>query len=258
LATRHFQGTALQYVLDLTATNVASGALVPTSNQLNQPNLLIERSLLLLGGLAVATVAILGYRRFFARSGKATSLARTSVSQNVPEPVIDSKVSQKVESRPAPSVFVSYRRRTSAMLANLVKYGLEKEAITVFVDTFQQDGAGPFPTYLYDVIEKHDIFVCLVSDKSFESEWVPLEIQQAHKLKKPMIPVLQESYKDLLRKKGAYQNMINKLKDDGIDIDAIEGLLRNKAVHMFDINNVHIDVSISDLVKMIRETHKSQ
>ena len=92
------------------------------------------------------------------------------------------------------SVFISYRRRPSAMLANLIARELRGHNIDVYIDTQRMDTAGDFPTRLADGIRDSDVFVCLVGDTTFDSEWVQQEVEIAHRLNRPMIPVFQESY----------------------------------------------------------------
>src|SRR5690606_1704002 len=96
------------------------------------------------------------------------------------------------------SVFISYRRKPSAKLANLIaRERRERHRIEVYLDTERMDTAGDFPTRLTDAIRKSDVFLCLVAEDTFESDWVQREIEAAHDLGKPMVPVFQESYNPL-------------------------------------------------------------
>ena len=93
-----------------------------------------------------------------------------------------------------PSVFISYQRKPSAMLANLIARELRGHGIEVYLDTERMDSAGDFPSRLSDAIRASDVFVCLVAETTFDSDWVRHEIETAFKLDKPMVPVFQESY----------------------------------------------------------------
>lgn len=137
-----------------------------------------------------------------------------------------------------PSVFISYRRRPSALLATLICKELRARGFEVFLDTEQADGAGSFPSRLHDAIATHDVFVCLLADSTFESEWVMHEIQQAHTLEKPMIPVFQESYVPV--KKAPSPHVASLLNCDGI--------------HILDIRNIYIDEAIERLAAMLVRT----
>src|SRR5437773_406572 len=104
-----------------------------------------------------------------------------------------------MSNRPVPlpkiTVFVSYRRRESATLATLFAREMEARGIkNVFVDTRVTDGAGPFPNRLLAAIEACQVFVCLLGAETLNSDWVRKEIEHAHTLGKPMLPVFQETY----------------------------------------------------------------
>jgi serine/threonine protein kinase/uncharacterized protein YgiM (DUF1202 family) len=139
------------------------------------------------------------------------------------------------------SVFISYRRKPSAMLANLIARELRaRHRIEVYLDTERMDTAGDFPTRLRDAIRKCDVFICLVAAETLESDWVQQEIKTAHSLDKPMIPVFQESYDPLQPRAG--------------DAPSIQALLEHDGVMIFDIKNVYIDQSIEFLARVIENT----
>jgi hypothetical protein len=144
------------------------------------------------------------------------------------------------------SVFISYRRDPSAMLARLIKDGLEKLGIDVYMDTLNVERAGRFPERLLEAISTQDVFVCLVADATFESEWVRREIEHAYDLNKPMIPVFQESYKE-----------ISSDSDVPYPTAYIEALLQHDGVHVLDKRNIYIEDAIRDLAEMIRNTGNS-
>ena len=139
------------------------------------------------------------------------------------------------------SVFISYRRKPSAMLANLIARELrDRHSVEVYLDTERMDTAGEFPSRLTDAIRKCDVFVCLVSDTTLQSEWVVREIETAHGLGKPMIPVFQESYDPLEARDTPSPHIRTLLEHDGVMI--------------FDVKNVYIDQSIEFLAQVIENT----
>ncbi|MBZ0300133.1 MAG: protein kinase [Anaerolineae bacterium] len=139
------------------------------------------------------------------------------------------------------SVFISYRRKPSAMLANLVARELrERHRIEVYLDTERMDTAGDFPTRLTDAIRKSDVFICLVAEDTFESDWVQREIETAHGLGKPLVPVFQESY--------------DPLQPPATPSPSIRTLLEHDGVMVFDVKNVYIDQSIEFLARVVDNT----
>jgi len=142
------------------------------------------------------------------------------------------------------SVFISYRRKPSAMLANLIARELrERHRIEVYLDTERMDTAGDFPTRLTDAIRKSDVFLCLVAEDTFESDWVQREIEAAHDLGKPMVPVFQESYNPLEPRDSLPPHIRTLLEHDGVMV--------------FDIKNVYIDQSIEFLARVVENTVSS-
>lgn len=142
------------------------------------------------------------------------------------------------------SVFISYRRKPSAMLANLIARELrERYRIEVYLDTERMDTAGDFPSRLTDAIRKSDVFICLLADETLESEWVQREIETAHAMHKPLVPVFQESYDSLAAR--------------DTPLPHIRALLEHDGVMIFDIKNVYIDQSIEFLARVIENTATS-
>ncbi len=80
------------------------------------------------------------------------------------------------------TVFISYRRKPSAILAQLIVRDLKQRNIEAYLDTDRNDTAGAFPDRLLQAIAKADVFVCLVGESTFESEWVQREIEHANRL----------------------------------------------------------------------------
>lgn len=139
------------------------------------------------------------------------------------------------------SVFISYRRRSSAMLAQLIARELQARGIQTFMDTRQMDGGGPFPARLLRAIQDQDVFVCLVADSTFESDWMRREIAHAHTLNKIMIPVFQESWDNLTPKPAPPD-------------EHVRALLQYDGVQVLDERNVYVDSAMDDLAAMIRRS----
>ena len=137
-----------------------------------------------------------------------------------------------------PSVFISYRRLPSAMLAQLIARELEARGIRAYVDTRQTDGGGPFPERLLHAIEQEDVFVCLVAEGTFESDWVLREVEHAYALGKLMIPVFQESYTPLQTPPSP----------------ALMALLESDGVHIMDVRNIYVDEALNDLANMVLQS----
>jgi serine/threonine-protein kinase len=138
------------------------------------------------------------------------------------------------------SVFISYRRRPSAILAQLIVRDLRAAGIDVYLDVERMEGAGDFPTRLLQAIDSADVFVCLVGDTTFESEWVQREIEHAHKTGKPLIPVFQESYDPIPLEKAPTPH--------------IKALLEFDGVQVFDVKNVYVNTAIEALAQMVENT----
>ncbi len=138
------------------------------------------------------------------------------------------------------TVFISYRRKPSAILAQLIVRDLKQRHIEAYLDTDRNDTAGVFPDRLLQAIKAADVFVCLVAEGTFESEWVQREIEHAHRLDKPMIPIFQESYKPITL--------------DAAPTPFVKALLEHDGVQVFDEKNVYVDTAIEMLAKMVENT----
>ncbi len=138
------------------------------------------------------------------------------------------------------TVFISYRRKPSAILAQLIVRDLKQRNIEAYLDTDRNDTAGAFPDRLLQAISKADVFVVLVGESTFESEWVQREIEHANRNGKPMIPVFQESYKPIAL--------------DAAPTPFIKALLEYDGVQVFDEKNVYVTNAIEMLAKMVENT----
>lgn len=138
------------------------------------------------------------------------------------------------------TVFISYRRKPSAILAQLIVRDLKQRHIEAYLDTDRNDTAGVFPDRLLQAIKNADVFICLVGEDTFESDWVRREIEQASRLNKPMIPIFQESYKPIPL--------------DAAPTPFIKALLEHDGVSIFDEKNVYISAAIEMLTNMVENT----
>lgn len=88
-----------------------------------------------------------------------------------------------------PSVFISYRRKTSADLARYIHHRLQSLSYDTFLDVETING-GRFSTIIKKQIINRDVFVVILTPDSLESEWVIREIQTAFEYEKPIIPLM--------------------------------------------------------------------
>jgi serine/threonine protein kinase len=136
-------------------------------------------------------------------------------------------------------VFISYRRESSRGWPTLFAGHLKQRGIQVFVDTQRVDQIGRFPERLRAEIRSCDVFVCLLGRSTLESDWVRQEIQLAHALSKPMIPVFQEDF------------------DPGVQTTLsphISAMLEFDAVHLFDFDEHLVAAAIESLTERIENT----
>jgi serine/threonine-protein kinase len=132
------------------------------------------------------------------------------------------------------SVFISYRRKPSVTLAQIIQRELTACAIQVFFDAERQEGTG---TPDLDAVAKADVFICLVGEGTFESAAVRAEAEQAHRLNKPLIPVFQQSY-----------NPTATTTNWGPHVKA---LLESDGLHIFDEQNADVTQAAASLAQMV-------
>lgn len=135
------------------------------------------------------------------------------------------------------SVYISYRRKPSALTAQLIARDLKEKGLEVFLDTNQAEMVVMIPVRLMTAIESADVFICLLGEGTLDSEWVLREIEHAHKLDKPMIPVFQESFQPFPLEKAPTSHVKALLEADGIQI--------------FDLKNVYISAAVESLYRMV-------
>src|SRR5262249_28991929 len=140
--------------------------------------------------------------------------------------------------RPAegPEVFISYQRDVSAPLAMYFADRLKAHGIRTFIDTQGIDRAGRFPPQIERAIEDTDVFICLLAETTLNSGYVLDEIRAAYRYEKPMIPVMQESY-----------------RSSGGDRDpAVAALLAHQGLPVLDRRNLHLEHTATDLVRLVK------
>ena len=87
-------------------------------------------------------------------------------------------------------MFISYRRvDEQKKFAKKFVEQLRKQNITVWIDDDGIAAGERLDEILAENIIKHDIFVCVLSDKYFESDFCQSELDFAHNLKKKVFPI---------------------------------------------------------------------
>ncbi len=132
--------------------------------------------------------------------------------------------------------FISYRRKPSAALAQLIQEKLKNQhGIDAYVDTTRTDSSRvQFPQRLMQAIADSPVFICLLGEDTLESEWVLKEINRAHEAGKYCIPVFQESYQP-------------PEKTDS----AVDYLLNFDGVHVFDVKSVFVNEAVAQIASLI-------
>lgn len=95
-------------------------------------------------------------------------------------------------------VFVSYRRDGGSDIARLIKFELEQELYSVFLDVVELK-SGRFDERLLQVIEQTPNYVVILSKDSLnnchnEGDWLRKEIAHALKTKRNIIPVFKDDF----------------------------------------------------------------
>lgn len=138
-------------------------------------------------------------------------------------------------------VFISYRRSVSSVLADKVYSDLKYKYNTdVILDDRLRKDRGAIPFHVLKEIARCDVFICIVGDITFESEWVKKEIEQAYVLGKLMIPVFHEGY----------------VLPAEVSEDYIKALLNSQGVEMLDKRGKFLDESIGEIVSIMRNHKK--
>lgn len=132
-------------------------------------------------------------------------------------------------------VFISYEREASSSLTMLIVDQLRASGLSVYVDKEAVQRVGPFLMQVERAIEDADVFVCLLAEATLKSAPVLAEIRAAHRLRKPMIPVIQEGYR----------------AGDSSAEPALTELMMYHGVEFFDKSNHDLYGSAAALVRLV-------
>src|SRR5215475_7161810 len=114
------------------------------------------------------------------------------------------------------SAYITYRNHPSLGLAQTLAKQLADKRIQVYLAP--QDKSGDYRGQ-YPHIEQADVFICVIAEGTFEPRWIQSEIQHAHNLSKPMIPIYQDNYKHVSSSYPEYIQFL--LEQNGFEIPAI-------------------------------------
>jgi formylglycine-generating enzyme required for sulfatase activity len=86
------------------------------------------------------------------------------------------------------NIFISYSQKDHAYVHQLQEQ-LLREGFNVWMDD-RIDFDAPWPRVVQDHLNNCDVVVLIVSENSFESEWVQKEVARAKRIGKPVVPLL--------------------------------------------------------------------
>jgi len=97
---------------------------------------------------------------------------------------------------PNKTVFISYRRKVSSDRAALISYYLRQHGYNVFLDV-ETIGSGPLDSAILKQIGARAHFVVLIANGALErcqheGDWVRKEIEEALRLKRNIVPIIDE------------------------------------------------------------------
>ena len=75
------------------------------------------------------------------------------------------------------------------MFAQDLLHQLKQRKVDAWMDERDMYPGDALPTELTEAINNCDLFVCVLSKEYFESEWCPLEISFAERVKKRLFPI---------------------------------------------------------------------
>jgi serine/threonine protein kinase len=137
-----------------------------------------------------------------------------------------------------PHAFFSYRRGGASGWATHFADKLQRDGIDVYLDVKRRDNATQFPSWMEDMIQQRDVFVCFLEKTTLDSSWVRQEVELAYRNKKPMIPIIFEDFN---------------VSDYAAEQDAaVRRLLAYSGVTLLNDRNVYTDAAIEDLATMIK------
>ncbi|MBL8163830.1 MAG: TIR domain-containing protein, partial [Anaerolineae bacterium] len=103
-------------------------------------------------------------------------------------------VQQPKSARPAPLVFISYRRGTSWGQARSIEQNLRQRGANTFID-IDDINEGRFAETIQHAIEQCDYFVPILAPGTLDSVWVRKEIMLALENRKIIVPLLVDGFK---------------------------------------------------------------
>jgi hypothetical protein len=86
------------------------------------------------------------------------------------------------------NIFISYSHKDSSYIHRLEK-ALKKRGFDVWIDK-RIDYGSVWPRIIQKYLDECEAFIVVVSENSFESEWVQKEVTRAQRIKKPFFPLL--------------------------------------------------------------------
>ena len=88
-------------------------------------------------------------------------------------------------------IFISYGQKDTEYVQRLQE-DLVRQGFSVWMDE-RFDHDAPWPKIIQDHLNNCDALILIVSENSFESEWVPKEVARAKRIGKPVFPILLNS-----------------------------------------------------------------
>ncbi|HUH98834.1 MAG TPA: SUMF1/EgtB/PvdO family nonheme iron enzyme [Anaerolineales bacterium] len=85
-------------------------------------------------------------------------------------------------------IFISYGQKDTEYVQRLQE-DLVRQGFSVWMDE-RFDHDAPWPKIIQDHLNNCDALILIVSENSFESEWVPKEVARAKRIGKPVFPIL--------------------------------------------------------------------
>ena len=85
-------------------------------------------------------------------------------------------------------IFISYSHKDTEYVHGLQEE-LLKQGFSVWIDD-RMDFDASWPKIIQDHLNNCDVLILIVSENSFESEWVQKEVARAKRIGKPVFPIL--------------------------------------------------------------------
>ncbi len=143
-----------------------------------------------------------------------------------------------------PTVYLSYHPPSSADLSALLSRELRQRGLEVFFESKRDASVTTLNDTLRQSIADADLFICLIGAETLGSMLVQQEVEAAHRARKPLIPLFQESYQPIA------------LKDAPTPF--IKALLEADGVYVLDQQNLYLDTKIDTLANMVGNSLRRQ